>query len=165
MSYASEILQNTPLTCNISKASGNITLQANENIMGFYVGYAAVYLTYTWIFNVHPSLALNITIETIQFASDYLGCYWARLTVHNSESLDSPFIYCGHQTNFNIYPSYNPVNINIHSYRGSTFTFFALFSIIIKNQIGNIKPSALNMNILLDLCNGKQLHFLLYFSH
>ena len=147
MSYASEILQNTPLTCNIPKASGRITFQANENIMGFYVGYAAVYLTYTWIFNVHQSLALNITIETIQFASDYLGCYWARLTVHNSESLDSPFMYCGHQTNFNIYPSYNPVNINIHSYRGSIFTFFALFSIIIKNQIGNIKPSALNMNI------------------
>ena len=75
MSYASEILQNTPLTCNISKASGRITPQANKNIMGSYVGYAAVYLTYTWIFNVHQSLALNITIETIQFASDYLGCY------------------------------------------------------------------------------------------
>ena len=147
MSYASEILENTPLTCNISKASGRITLQANENIMGFYVGYGAVYLTYTWILNINPSLALNITIENIQFASDYLECYWARLTVHNSESLDAPFTYCGHHTNFNIYPRYNDVNIAIYSYRGSIFNFFALFSIMIKNQIVNIKPSILNMDI------------------
>ena len=127
--------------------SGRVRLQANENIMDIYERYGQIFLTYTWIFSIHPSIALNITIQNIQFASDYLECHWARLMIYNSETLNSPFTYCGHHNQFNIYPSYSNVNITIHSYRHSMYTFSASHTIITKNRIQTIKTYNLNLVI------------------
>ena len=141
ISYSREILKHTPRTSDIVKASGRLSLHANEMLMDTYLVIGGWFLNYTWNFYIHPHLALNITVENIQFASDYLECYWARLTVHNSKSLKNQFIYCGHQTNFNIYPSYNVIDISIHSYKHSSFAFTALQTIITERLIVSFETS------------------------
>ena len=139
--YSREILQNSLHVSRVSKASTRLTLQTNESIMDRYVSGHHPFINYTWVFKTHLSLALNITVENIQFANDYLGCFWGRLIIYNFKSLGSPFTYCGHHTKFNIYPSYSNVNITIHSYRYSIFIFSASHTIIIKNQIVSISTS------------------------
>ena len=144
--YAIEIFQNTPYFGEVIKVSGGVTLHANENIMDIYERYGQIFLTYTWTFRTYPSIALNITIENIQFASDYLECHWARLVIL-SESLNNRFTYCGHHTKFNIYPGYSNVNITIDSYRHSLFAFSASHTIFNKSRIVTIKTYNFNFTI------------------
>ena len=107
----------------------------NGSIMDRYASEFQSFINYTWIFHTHKSLALNITVENVQFASDYLECHWGRLTIYSFKSLGIPFTFCGHQTNFNVNPGYRDVNIVIHSYMYSIFMFSATHTIITKSQI------------------------------
>ena len=146
MVYARDISQNTQYASEVLKASGRIKLQMNESIMNNYVLGFHPFSSYTWLFHTHKRLSLNISIENIQFASDYLDCHWGRLKIYSSKSLDSTFTYCGHQTSFNIYPYYSDVNITISSYRHSIFIFSASHTIITKNQIVSISTSNLKIS-------------------
>ena len=127
LAYTRDKLQNTQYTCEVSKASGRITLQMNGDIMNNYVFGFHSFSRYTWLFHTHKRLSLNITVENIQFASDYLACHWGRLKIYSFKSLHIPFTYCGHQSNFNIYPCYSDANITIRSYRHSIFMFSAAY--------------------------------------
>ena len=55
--------------------------------------------------------------------------------------MENQFTYCGHQTNFNIYPSYNVIDISIHSYKHSFFAFTALQTIITERLIVSFETS------------------------
>ena len=141
LAYARDILKNTHYTSKVSKASGRITLQMNGSIMDKYTSGFQSFINYTWIFHTHKSLVLNITVENVQFASDYLECHWGRLKIYSFKSLGIPFTFCGHQTNFNVYPGCRDVNIVIHSYMYSIFMFSATHTIIPKSQIVGINTS------------------------
>ena len=143
LAYTRDILKNNQHASMVSKASGRITLQMNERIMDTYPSQFQLFIYYTWIFHTHNSLALNITVENIQFASDYLQCHWGRLTIYSFKLLGIPFTFCGHQTKFNIYPGYSDVNIVIHSYMHSIFIFSATHTIITMRQIVGTNTSNL----------------------
>ena len=160
LSYTKEILHNTKYASKVSKASGRITLQKNRSIMNLEYSLAH-FLNYTWTFQTHKSFTLNITVENIQFSSDYLACYWGRIIIHKSKSLDNTFTYCGHQTNFNIYPSYNDVNITVISYEYFIFTFSASYTITNKNQIVSINTSNFKISWIYLIEN----HIFLYTFH
>ena len=148
ISYAKEVLQNTQFPCKVLKASGRITLQTNRNIMHFYVRHDMGCLMYTWSFHIHRCLSLKISVENIQFGSGYLECRWGRLTINKFKSVHHSFIYCGHQTNFHIYPSYSDMNITIHSHIYSIFTFSASYTILTKNQFVSISTSTLKISVI-----------------
>ena len=143
--YAREVLENTPFSSSVLKASGRIALQMDLKLMGSYRNRYTVSLHYTWLFHTLRSLSLRINVENIQFATGYLGCHWARLRINKFNSLHHSFIYCGHQTNFSIYPSYSDVNITLYTNRDSLFIFSASYTIVTKNQIVSISSSNLNI--------------------
>ena len=158
LAYARYILQNSQYASKVSKASGRITLQMNGSIMKTDASRFESFKNYIWIFSTHKSLALNITVENIQFATDYLQCNWGRLTILSFKSLGIPFTFCGHQTSFNIYPSYSDVNIVIYSYMYSIFIFSASHTIITKSQIVGISTSNLKSSWIYFVKKGTVLY-------
>ncbi len=112
----------------ITVVSGNIidhqSLTCSEETCNF--------CFYDITFHLHKSLALNLTFKHIYFSTELQFCYRRNLTLFHTGKwrMKNDFSFCGFQSFFNLYPSFQKVSIQVFIELHALYSYEAFFSVL-----------------------------------
>ena len=143
---------------NVERVSGKFKIFMKSQIQCFQKKELAMYSSgmfepwcgFFLLFSLNKEVALNLSVCVLYFSSSDLGlCDHGRLKVRNLFKPSLPFTLCGYHSLFNLYPSFQNVDLNLNVDYFSYFNFTAYYSVITKNVVHSfISSSPSHQNIL-----------------
>ena len=108
---------------NVTWTSGQIHILSSET----------TYREYQFYFNLNPKLRFNMTFLVLHFQGSITTCKYDNLEIKSFN--ETKYMYCGYQSNLNIYPEFNNLLLGIKLALLRPFELNSVFSVADKNLI------------------------------